>query len=183
MKPWEIYLRLKELVDALNRTSWSSWQTTGSFYKELTEANTLLRQIQDEFDDPRWVCLEGMTASEFAAYEYGCQGFLNALERVLSGEDKGIGVCNEPWEGLRRQVMDLKRKVASLEEDNKAAWVTNKAIDKERMQFRDELEALKVPEKLVGYVWRTPQGELKFSETTSWDCWTPVYSKERPDAH
>lgn len=33
---------LKDLVDALERTNWSSWQTTASFDKQLERAQELL---------------------------------------------------------------------------------------------------------------------------------------------
>jgi hypothetical protein len=54
-----------------------------------------------------WVCLEGMTRPEFAAYEYGCASTLAAVQRVLSGEDRGQGRCNEPWQSVRQRLLEL----------------------------------------------------------------------------
>lgn len=34
-------------------------------------------------------------------------GMMAALREILDGKDKGEGVCNEPWESLRRRVLEL----------------------------------------------------------------------------
>jgi hypothetical protein len=33
--------------------------------------------------------------------------------------------------------------------------------------------------KPVAYMWKTHSGEVKFAETTSWDCWTPLYTADQ----
>lgn len=62
-----------------------------------------------EHYEPRWVCLEGMNRDELAAYDYGCDGMMDALQRILDGRDTGAGSCNEPWASLRNEVLALKR--------------------------------------------------------------------------
>ena len=54
--------------------------------------------------------LECANAGEFAAYEHGCAEMMSALRRILDGEDTGQGVANEPWESLRRRVLELRGK-------------------------------------------------------------------------
>lgn len=39
---------LDDLVNALDSTNWSSWQTTSSFDKQLEEARTYLEKLKGE---------------------------------------------------------------------------------------------------------------------------------------
>ena len=57
--------------------------------------------------EPRWVCLDGMNADELAAYDYGCASAHSAITNVLNGKDTGEGVKNEPWESVRRSLLEL----------------------------------------------------------------------------
>lgn len=57
--------------------------------------------------EPNWICLEGMNEDEFAAYEYGSKSCLDAVKRVLDGEDKGEGDCNPPWQPVRARLLEL----------------------------------------------------------------------------
>lgn len=41
----ELFENLTDLVNALNRTNWSSWQTTATFQKELDAAQELLTSL------------------------------------------------------------------------------------------------------------------------------------------
>lgn len=66
--------------------------------------------------EPSWVCIEGMNAEEFAAYEYGCIECLLAVKRVLDGKDTGQGAVQEEWRGVRQQLLDLVQKVKSISE-------------------------------------------------------------------
>lgn len=50
--------------------------------------------------------LEAANAAEIEAYDYGCHSCEDAVRRVLDG-DSG-GVCNEPWNTLRDQLLRLK---------------------------------------------------------------------------
>lgn len=45
--PNEIELALRELVEALNKTYWSSWQSTANFSQQLEDAETLLSKLDD----------------------------------------------------------------------------------------------------------------------------------------
>ena len=56
---------------------------------------------------PRWICLEGMSRDELAAYDYGASSAESAVKRILDGGDKGEGCANEPWESLRQKLIGL----------------------------------------------------------------------------
>lgn len=95
--------RLREQAESLRRKP-----------TPLAELIPLLQQAADALLAPQ---LTGMTdqgfvldaanPGELAAYEDGCNGMMDALRRILDGEDDGTGVANEPWEGLRRRVLAL----------------------------------------------------------------------------
>ena len=53
--------------------------------------------------------LEAANKGEIAAYDYGCEGMMAALQDVLDGKDDGAGVANEPWQSLRERVLQLVR--------------------------------------------------------------------------
>lgn len=46
--PNEIEMALRELVESLDKTFWSSWQSTHSFDDQLTDARELLAKLDDE---------------------------------------------------------------------------------------------------------------------------------------
>lgn len=56
---------------------------------------------------PRWICLEGMSRDELAAYDYGASSAEQAVKRILDMQDKGEGCANEPWEALRQRLLGL----------------------------------------------------------------------------
>jgi hypothetical protein len=59
------------------------------------------------YDEEMGFLIDAANKGELAAYEFGCQGMMAALERILTGKDTGAGVSNPPWEALRRQVIAL----------------------------------------------------------------------------
>ncbi|MEJ8837795.1 hypothetical protein [Ramlibacter sp. AN1133] len=59
------------------------------------------------FDPEMGFVLDAANAGELAAYESGCAGMMEALQRILDGEDTGAGASTAPWEGLRRRVLKL----------------------------------------------------------------------------
>ena len=56
---------------------------------------------------PRWICLEGMSRDELAAYDYGASSAEAAMKRILDDDDKGEGCANESWESLRQKLLSL----------------------------------------------------------------------------
>lgn len=56
---------------------------------------------------PKWVCLEGMSRDELAAYDYGASSAEAAVKRILDGGDYGEGSTNEPWNTLRQRLLYL----------------------------------------------------------------------------
>jgi hypothetical protein len=63
--------------------------------------------LAEYVNDPSWICLEGMTAGELQAYDYGCASAEAAVRNVLDGKDKGHGMANEPWQSLRKRLLGL----------------------------------------------------------------------------
>lgn len=51
--------------------------------------------------------LDGMSKSEYEAYDYGCTSIMDAVTKILDGKDAGLGTANEPWESLRRRLLSL----------------------------------------------------------------------------
>lgn len=57
--------------------------------------------------DPFWISIDGMTKSELDAYDYGVTQAIAAVTRILDGKDTGQGTANQPWESLRRKLIEL----------------------------------------------------------------------------
>lgn len=51
--------------------------------------------------------LDAATKGELAAYEYAVQNMCVAVRKILNGKDTGHGICNEPWQSLRVQLLEL----------------------------------------------------------------------------
>ena len=60
------------------------------------------------------VNLDTMTKTEYAAYDYGCNSTMEAVNRILDGKDTGSGTANEPWESTRRRLLLLVSPRSSL---------------------------------------------------------------------
>jgi hypothetical protein len=60
------------------------------------------------------------TDAAHPSYWRGCDATFAAmseqLRKILDGEDDCAGVCNEPWDTLRRRVLTLREEVAQLNE-------------------------------------------------------------------
>jgi hypothetical protein len=53
--------------------------------------------MQDDFDNPDYV--RGYMAATYVT----CQ----KVQNILDGKDDGRGIANEPWESLRRKLLEL----------------------------------------------------------------------------
>lgn len=101
---------LAELVQAEHE--WGYRDLLGAFVQDLTPF-ALAEQVM-RFCEPEFVCLEGMSVGELAAYDYGCACMQAALQAILDGKDTGEGVANHPWQGLRQRVLAVMRECENL---------------------------------------------------------------------
>jgi hypothetical protein len=51
--------------------------------------------------------LDAANKGELAAYDYAAQNMCVAVWEILNGKDTGHGICNEPWQSLRVQLLEL----------------------------------------------------------------------------
>jgi hypothetical protein len=75
--------------------------------RPVVYGDTLRTHAQTGLTDEGWM-IDLASKGELAAYDQGCNQMMAALRKILDGKDDGKGVCNEPWEGLRRRVLALQ---------------------------------------------------------------------------
>lgn len=84
-------------------------------------------------------CIETMNAENLRGYDYGCLASNVAVARIIDGTDTGEGVANEPWESLRRRLLQVVR-VAPFDADD----------PRFREAFEDTVKANNYPLKRKG---------------------------------
>lgn len=58
--------------------------------------------------------LEAANEGEWAAYEHGCRSCEVAVANILDGNDTGAGSTNEPWNTLRKRLLEMKDKADAV---------------------------------------------------------------------
>lgn len=91
--------------------------------------------------------LDGATKGELAAYDQGSGEALAAVLGVLNGQDDGSGVANEPWEGVRRRLLNLVSVAAEVPEgctpaDARVLRESNHSLVETVSQLEGRLKAL-----------------------------------------
>lgn len=93
---------LEEAIPPHLRSNRHGESFMGERYETIRQALT-----HTGFDPEMGFILESANAGELEAYDQACAEGMDALRRVLDGEDTGTGLSNDPWESLRRRVLDL----------------------------------------------------------------------------
>jgi hypothetical protein len=104
---WEIVRHLSpDMALLLEKDESRAFQESQKL-QSIAELDGYMTLPEPRSYQPRWICLEGMSRDELAAYDYGATSAEQAVKRILDGQDKGDGCANEPWETLRQRLLTL----------------------------------------------------------------------------
>lgn len=104
---WEIVRHLSPDMAQLLEKDESRAYKESQALQSIAELDGYMTLPEPRSYQPRWICLEGMSRDELAAYDYGATSAEQAVKRILDGYAKGEGCANEPWETLRQRLLTL----------------------------------------------------------------------------
>lgn len=81
------------------------------------------RERANAVDNPNLDCTDAAHPAWWRGCDHGSAGMIREVQKILDGQDDGSGTCNEPWESVRRKLIELcaaQERVRELERTNES---------------------------------------------------------------
>ncbi len=118
----ELKAELRMASDGASKNYWI-WQGDGEDYLEsltcpvLISASALLEMAKRLPDHPECDATDAAHPAWWRSHDHTFQVLCYKLDEILQGKDDGRGIASEPWETLRRKLLQLVKEGTSKDAD------------------------------------------------------------------